>query len=172
MKVSGREPQAKGEAGHPAGSLVSADGHRRPSRPVLPESAAHGKPAAGGYTRAGSVSAQAMKEAEQALADSQTATTSCMFCGWKHKGPAGEGRDLARAHREKKHPEACTIKPRLRRRLRKRSLRSAEEEAQIAVDTAEARRLRSQREQDEMLAKIERGRERDRAAALALDGAV
>ncbi len=165
MKRSGLEPQSFPVNG-------SAGGHRQPSSPVLPDSAKHGKPAAGGYTRAGSVSAQAMKEAEQALADSQLATSSCMFCGWTYEGPAGEGRKRAKAHREKKHPEACVIKPRLRRRLSKRSMRSAEEEAQIAVDTAEARRLRSQREQKDMLATIERGRLRAAAAEAALDGAV
>jgi hypothetical protein len=38
----------------------------------------------------------------------------------------------------------------------------------VKVDTEEARRVRSEREQAEMLAKIERGRER--AALAALDG--
>jgi hypothetical protein len=73
------------------------------------------------------------------------------------------------AHREREHPEACIRKPRRRgSRMRKRALRTASEEEQVKVDTEEARRVRSEREQAEMLAKIERGRER--AALAALDG--
>ncbi len=155
MKVSGSEPQVRG-------TFTSA--RRKAVKAV--------KPSGPGYTSEGIRTAESMRQSEQNWADEQITTTSCLFCKWKHKGTAVECRDKARTHREKKHPEACVIKPRLRRRLRKRSLRSAEEEAQIAVDTTEARRLRSEREQNEMLAKIERGRERDRAAALALDGAV
>jgi len=113
-----------------------------------------------------------MRQAHQNWMDEQPITTRCAFCDWTHEGPAGEGRDAARAHREKKHPEACVLKPSRRRRISKRQNRSAAEEAQIRVDTADARRSRQEREEAEMLAKIQRGRERDAAALAALDGSV
>jgi hypothetical protein len=111
-----------------------------------------------------------MKAAEQSWADDQITTSSCAFCRWKFKGTAFEGRGAALAHRQEKHPEACIRKPRRSgTRITKRKLRSAGEEEQIKVDAAEANRVRAEREQGEMLAKIERGRERERAALAALD---
>jgi hypothetical protein len=81
-----------------------------------------------------------------------------------------EGREAALEHRREKHPEALIRKPRIRgSRIKKRGNRTAGEEAQIAVDIAEARRVRHEREMGEALAKIEKGRDRDRAALTALD---
>lgn len=128
-------------------------------------------PSRSGYTATGNRTAESMRESHQTWADEQLMTSSCAFCDWMFEGTAVECRDEARVHREEKHPEACVRKARLRqRRISKRKLRTAGEEAQIAVDTAEARRLRHEREQAEMLAKIERGRARDQAALAALDG--
>ncbi len=156
MKVSGREPEA---GGTPASTGRKAHAAVQSSRP--------------GYTSEGLPSAQSMREAHQAWADTQDITTSCFFCAWTFVGPAGEGREKALAHRQKKHPEACIRKARRRgSRISKRKNRTPGEEAQIKLDTEEANRVRAEREQGEMLAKIERGRERDRAAALALDGAL
>jgi hypothetical protein len=140
-------------------STVSEQGLTPPNAPPRP-----------GFTKQGIVSSETLKDAEQSWADQQVTTSSCAFCDWTHEGTAGEGRDAARAHREQEHPEACVKKPRLRRRIVKKALRSADEEAQISVDTREARRLRSEREVNDMLAKIERGRLRDAAAKAALDG--
>jgi hypothetical protein len=124
-----------------------------------------------GYTAAGERSAQAIREDHQAWADQQTLTSSCAFCDWKHEGPALEVRELALKHRQDEHPEACIRRARPRgSRITKRKLRSAGEEAQIKIDAAEANRIRAEREQDQMLATIERGRERNRAALAALDG--
>jgi hypothetical protein len=111
-----------------------------------------------------------MRLRHQEWADSQVTTSYCMFCDdWTFEGTAGEGREAALEHRRAKHPEACVRKPRRRgSNMRKRALRTASEEEQVKVDTEEARRVRSEREQAEMLAKIERGRER--AALAALDG--
>jgi hypothetical protein len=112
-----------------------------------------------------------MREAHQVWADDQVTVSSCAFCDWTHEGTAVEGREEALTHRQSEHPEACIRKPRLRpRRISKRNARTAGEEEQIAVDAAEARRLRTKREQDEMLATIERGRERVRAAQASFDG--
>jgi hypothetical protein len=111
-----------------------------------------------------------MRFAHQAWLDGQVTTSSCFFCRWKFKGTALEGREAARLHREQEHPDACIRRPRIRgSRIKKRAMRSAGEEAQIAVDTAEARRVRHEREMDDALAKVERGRQR--AALAALDGA-
>ncbi len=160
MKVSGLEPtQRAPSAQGSSGSTLQAD-----------QSAAGGAASSPEYTKEGLLSSEAMRQAHQEWIDAQVISTACAFCSWTHEGPAGEGRAAARVHREKKHPEACILKPRMRRRISKRKNRSAAEEAQIAVDTEEARRVRSEREQGEMLAKIERGRERDRAALAALDG--
>jgi len=144
--------------------------------PPSPASTSHGPVSAdsssrSGYTRAGTVSAEEMRLAEQALADAKPTTSSCMFCDWTHEGTALECREEAKAHREREHPEACIRRPRRRRMTRKRELRTASEQEQIRIDTQEARRVRHEREQAEMLAKVERGRERDRAALAALDGA-
>jgi hypothetical protein len=111
-----------------------------------------------------------MRLAHQAWLDGQVTTSSCFFCRWKFKGTALEGREAALEHRREKHPEALIRKPRIRgSRIKKRGNRTAGEEAQIAVDTAEARRVRHEREMDDALAKVERGRQR--AALSALDGA-
>jgi hypothetical protein len=150
VKRSGLEPKAS--------RIASADGDRRSSSP--------------GYTVAGERSAQAMREDHQAWADQQTLTSSCAFCDWTHEGPALEVRELALAHRQVEHPEACIRRARPKgSRIMKRKLRSAGEEEQVKIDAAEANRLRSEREQAQMLATIERGRERNRAALAALDGA-
>jgi hypothetical protein len=110
-----------------------------------------------------------MRLRHQEWADSQVTTSACAFCDWTFEGTAGEGRERALEHRRAEHPEACVRKPRRRgSNMRKRALRTASEEEQVKVDTEEARRVRSEREQAEMLAKIERGRER--AALAALDG--
>jgi hypothetical protein len=112
-----------------------------------------------------------MREDHQSWADQQTMTSSCAFCDWTHEGPALEVREFALAHRQVEHPEACVRRARPRgSRITKRKLRSAGEEAQIKIDAAEANRIRAEREQDQMLATIERGRERNRAALAALDG--
>ncbi len=154
MKVSGREPKVE-SAYSGLASTVSATAPPS-SRPE--------------YTKEGLLSSEAMRQAHQEWIDAQVISTACAFCDWTHEGPAGEGRAEARVHREKKHPEACVLKPRMRRRISKKRLRSAAEDAQIKVDAAEARRIRSERETNEMLAKIEKGRVRDRAAQAALDG--
>ncbi len=152
MKASGREPKA--ESAYSGSASTQGDGSAS-SRP--------------GYTKEGIRSAESIRADGQAWADAQVMTSSCAFCGWTVEGTALDCREEALKHRQKKHPEACILKPRLRRRISKKKNRSAAEEAQIAVDTAEARRVRAQREQEEMLAKIEKGRARDRAAQAALD---
>jgi hypothetical protein len=129
-------------------------------------------PSRPGYTSDGTRTAESLRETLQAFSDQVLTTSSCAFCDWTHVGTALEGRDAALKHRQKKHPDACIRKPRRQRRISKKSIRSAGEEEQIKVDAAEARRVRSEREQSEMLAKIERGRERDRAALAALDGQI
>ena len=185
MKRPGLEPKSESQ------SFGSADGHRRSSSPVPrsgrePKASTHdpesvssasvaaGKPASrpdSDYTSTGVLRSEVMRNELQAWADSVITTTSCLFCeDWKHEGSAGEGREQARAHREKEHPEACIRKPRQRKRQTKRELRSAGEQEQIAVDAAHANRVRREREEAQMLEKIERGRERDRAALAALDG--
>ncbi len=122
-----------------------------------------------GYNAEGHKTAQAMREEHQSWADDQHTTTTCFFCDWTYVGSAGDGRLEALAHRQVEHPDACIRKPRPRgSRITKRRLRSAGQEEQIKVDAAESNRIRAEREQDEMLAKIERGR----ARALALDGNV
>ncbi len=155
MKVSGRGPKVESAY---SGSASAQGVGSAPSRP--------------GYTKEGLKSAEAIRADGQAWADAQVAVSYCMFCDWKHEGPAVECRVEALAHRQKKHPEACVLRPRMRRRISKRKNRSATEEAQIAVDTAEANRVRRERDEAQVMAKIERGRERDRAALAALDGAV
>ncbi len=111
-----------------------------------------------------------MKEVEREWADSQTITTACAFCDWTFEGTVLEGREKALAHRQKKHPEACIRRPRPKgSRITKRKLRTAGEEEQIKIDAAEANRVRSEREQAQMLATIERGRLRAASAAAALD---
>ncbi len=160
MKVSGREPrQSPSLPKGSSGSTLQAD-----------QSAAGGAASRPGYTLEGVRTAESIQERFQSWTDEQHTLTVCAFCGWKHKGTALEGREQARAHRQEHHPEACVLKPRMRRRISKKKLRSAAENEQIAVDAAEARRVRSERETDEMLAKIEKGRARDRAAQAALDG--
>jgi hypothetical protein len=95
-----------------------------------------------------------MRAAHQEWADGQVTTSSCAFCSWTFEGTALEGRERAKAHRERKHPEACIRKPRRQRRITKKSIRSAGEEEQIKVDAAEARRLRHDRDFAKVLAKI------------------
>ena len=80
VKSSGLEPQSS-QSG-------STDGHRRSSSPVRPSS---------DYTAAGVLKSEAMKATHQAWADGQVTTSSCAFCDWTHEGPAGEGREAARA---------------------------------------------------------------------------
>ncbi len=174
---SGSALRADNRAGGAASSPVH-DPEREPqtepqNSPPSESVSAHTSPSRSGLTQAGALTAEAMKAAERDWADRQITTSSCMFCDWGHEGTASECRDAALAHRQVEHPEACIRRARPRgSRITKKKLRSAGEEEQIKVDAAEANRLRSEREQGEMLAKIERGRERDRAAALALDGAV
>jgi hypothetical protein len=95
-----------------------------------------------------------MHQAHRDWADRQVTVSSCFFCSWTFEGSALEGREKAKAHRERKHPEACIRKPRLRRRITKKSIRSAGEEEQIKVDAAEARRLRHDRDFAKVLAKV------------------
>lgn len=123
------------------------------------------------YTAVGELSAESMHAAHRFWADGQSTVSLCAFCDWRHEGTAAEGREAALAHRQEKHPEACIRKPRLRRRISKKNLRTAGEEEQIAVDAAEANRLRRERDEAAVLAKIERGRLRDAAAESALDEA-
>ena len=144
-----------------------------PQRQTSVKTASNGSPSRpdSDYTAAGVLRSEAMKTSHQEWADTVQTTSFCAFCDWTHEGTALEGREAARAHREKKHPEACIRRARPKgSRISKRKLRSAGEEEQIKIDAAEARRLRSEREQAEMLEKMERGRERDRAALAALDG--
>jgi hypothetical protein len=108
-----------------------------------------------------------MREEHQAWADQQTLTSSCAFCGWTHEGPALEVRESALKHREVEHPEACIRRPRPKgSRITKKKLRTAGEDEQIKIDAAEANRLRRERELEEMMEKVERGRARalDRAS--------
>ncbi len=155
MKVSGRGPKVESAY---SGSASARGVDPASSRP--------------GLTKEGLKSADAIRAEGQAWADAQVMTSSCTFCDWTHEGPAVECRAKALKHRQKKHPEACVLRPRMRRRISKRKNRTASEEAQIAVDTEEANRLRRERDEAQVLAKIERGRERDRAALTALDQAV
>jgi hypothetical protein len=181
---SGLEPKSTEKRLLPhAPSIGSDDGHRQPSSPVQ-AGAGRGKgsprpaalaprdvPSRSGLTSAGNRTAESMRERHQDWADAQTTTSSCFFCDWTFTGTAAEGRDEARAHRQDEHPEACIRKPRLRKRkISKKQIRSAGKEEQIAVDAAEARRIRHEREQSEMLAKIERGRARDAALDTAATG--
>lgn len=105
-----------------------------------------------------------MRADEAAYQDTQPIVTTCLFCRWHYTGTVAEGRAKAKAHREQKHPEACVLKPRRRGLIRKASNRTAAEEAQIAVDAAESRRLRYERELNDMLVKVERGRRRGAAS--------
>jgi hypothetical protein len=110
---------------------------------------------------------------QQAAADIIQTVTSCLHClDWTHTGTALQGREASLEHRRVQHPETLLLKPRKGHKgMRKRSLRSAHEEEQVSLDAAEANRARSEREQAEMLAKIERGRLRDEQARAALDEA-
>jgi hypothetical protein len=125
-----------------------------------------GIPTQEGYTAAGVRTAESIKASHQAWADDQDTTTTCAFCDWRHVGSAGDGREEALEHRRAEHPEACIRKPRRQKRISKKLIRTAGEEEQIKVDAAEANRVRAEREQAEMLAKIERGRERVLASSL------
>jgi uncharacterized protein YaiL (DUF2058 family) len=109
----------------------------------------------------------------QASADIVQTITLCLHCpDWTHSGTALEGREASLQHRRVEHPETLIRKPRRGHKgMRKRALRSAREEEQVSLDAAEANRARSEREQAEMLAKIERGRLRDEQARAALDEA-
>jgi hypothetical protein len=107
-----------------------------------------------------------MHQAHRDWADRQVTVSSCFFCGWTHTGSALECRERALAHRQAKHPEACIRRPRPKgSRIMKRKLRTAGEEEQIKIDAAEANRLRHERELEEMVAKVERGRVRALDAA-------
>ena len=163
MKASEREPKAEPQRARNA-PAASGNGHRSPSR-------SDQSPPEKTYTAAGELSAESMKATHQFWADGQVVTSSCAFCDWTHEGTALEGREEAKKHREKEHPEACIRKPRMRRRISKQKLRSASEEEQISVDAAEARRIRAERDEAAILAKIERGRLRDAAAEAAQDEA-
>lgn len=144
-----------------------------PQRPAsVQEATPSAAPSRSEYTAAGVRTAESMKASHQSWADEQSTTTSCAFCDWTHEGTALEGRELAIVHRKEKHPEACIRKPRMRRRISKRALRTAGEEEQISVDAAEAKRIRAERDEAAILAKIERGRLRDEATEAALDEAV
>lgn len=97
-----------------------------------------------------------MREEFDAWADEQPTTVRCAHCpDWSFTGPAKEARDVAAAHREQLHPELVG------RRTHRR--------APVAVfggklddeSAAAARRARTEREEQEQLAKIERGRARD-----------
>lgn len=109
------------------------------------------------------------KPSEETLAliaearDGAPMRTECFFCDWTFVGTAGAARDSARTHREQQHPEASVPRARKTIRMKKRSLRSKEEEAQAALDAAEANRVRAEREDAERLAKVLRGQARDAA---------
>jgi hypothetical protein len=51
----------------------------------------------------------------RARMDARATVTRCV-CGWTHSGTAGEGREAARAHRAKEHPE-LPLKARRPRRV-------------------------------------------------------
>jgi uncharacterized protein YaiL (DUF2058 family) len=117
--------------------------------------------------------AAVIRAEQQAFADAMQTITFCIHCpDWTHTGTALEGREASLKHRRREHPETLIRKPRKGHKgMRKRALRSAREEEQVSLDAAEANRARSEREQAEMLAKIERGRLRDEQARAALDEA-
>jgi hypothetical protein len=101
----------------------------------------------------------------QEFRDTAPLTSRCAFCGWTHHGTALEGRAAALEHRVDKHPEAAARPRRPRKRVswQKRALRSSNDEKQIAVEAAEANRLRSEREDGERLEKVLRALARDAA---------
>jgi hypothetical protein len=52
------------------------------------------------------VSIESILEREQEARDAALTETRCMFCAWTYYGTAMDGRERARKHREKKHPDA------------------------------------------------------------------
>ena len=59
------------------------------------------------------LSEERLKEIEHR--EAQPAKFSCAFCGWKYEGTVSRARKLARAHREKKHPETLNLPTRKKR---------------------------------------------------------
>lgn len=111
-------------------------------------------------------SSDELRADEAARRDAQPVLTLCGLCeDFRFEGPAGEGRELARAHREAEHPQACVRRARGARRITRRAGRSEEANAQIKFEADEARRVRAEREDAERLVKVERGRQRDALAA-------
>lgn len=66
-------------------------------------------------THDGMKSAEQLGADHQAWIDQQAIVTACLFCDWRHEGPAADGRELSLAHRRDAHPEAVKPKPRRRR---------------------------------------------------------
>lgn len=48
--------------------------------------------------------------------DAVPTKTSCVFCDWAFLGTAAEGRQEARTHRERKHPEVLLVKSKRKRK--------------------------------------------------------
>jgi hypothetical protein len=60
----------------------------------------------GRFRMGGGKSAKTMRAEQQTAIDQTPITTRCAFCKWTHVGTALEGRELAKTHRKRKHPEA------------------------------------------------------------------
>lgn len=96
----------------------------------------------------------------RAFLDQQPLKTGCAFCDWTHDGTAAEGRTAARAHRAQEHPSAKNRVGRRRISLKQRGQRTDEENALAALDAADARRRRAEKEDADRLAKVQRARDR------------
>ena len=91
---------------------------------------------------------------DDAWRDEGRVVESCLFCPWTYAGTAGEGRAMARAHREARHPEAVG------RRTYRKPPRSYQIRAPGDQVIEDQRRARLEREEAERLATIARGRAR------------
>lgn len=119
-----------------------------------------------GHGNAGGKKIGEINADHQEWLDAQELTTACAFCDWSFTGRSDVGRDAARQHREAKHPEANVRRSRRGSLIVPKHRRTEAEEAEAAVNAAEANRVRAEREDAERVAKIERGRQRDALAAL------
>jgi hypothetical protein len=90
--------------------------------------------------------------------DQEPVTESCLFCDWNYTGLVADGRQAAKTHRTKHHPE--DIGRKTYRKPRSYQIRPADDQV-----IEENRRARLAREEAERLATIERGRIRREQAA-------
>jgi hypothetical protein len=91
--------------------------------------------------------------------DQEPVTESCLFCDWNYTGLVADGRQAAKTHRTKHHPEADRPQ---RPTANPAATRSGPSDDQVIEEN---RRARLAREEAERLATIERGRIRREQAA-------